>query len=122
MLIIFLMAGKTGCVSALEYIIDVTFAAFNIGMLAFQLKGRKVMIKSGRFPTGGLVASTTILPKLSFMFVILLMAGIAGSFSAFEYTIDMTFGAFHINMFTFQLESGQVVIKSSGFPPRGAVA
>ena len=73
MLIILLMTGKTGRVSTLKHLIDVAVNAFHFGMLAFQLKSRKVVIKGSRFPTRGLVTGAAILPELSIMLIIFLV-------------------------------------------------
>ena len=73
--VITLVAGITigGC--ALKDIVNVTFCAQGGDVHTSQFESRKIMVKRGRLPGRGGMTDTAVLPKLTIMMVILLMAG-----------------------------------------------
>ena len=78
------MAVGTLLRCALENIIDVAFFASHRDVRACQFEGRKVMVKSGRFPGSCFVASAAVLPKFTGMRIIFLVTGKTRSGCALE--------------------------------------
>jgi len=62
------------------------------------------------------MAGSAILSKLSIVFIILLVAGIAVSGGTLENMINMTVTACNVDMFPRQLECRQVMVKFGGCP------
>lgn len=69
------MAGGAVLWSSFEYIILMAILTGNVGMFAIQLEGEFRMVNLGRFPTLRCMTSFALCAKLSFMHIILLMAG-----------------------------------------------
>lgn len=114
-LIVFLMAGEAIAGRALENIVDMAIAAFRFGVFAFQLESGQVVVKSGRLPGSGFVASAAIFPKLAFVGIVFLVACAAVSGRRLEISsglrVQVAFVARRAHMFAFQLESDSAVIE-----------
>ena len=121
MRIIVLVAGKAVGGGTLEDIIDVTGRAQHGRMRAGQFEGRQIVVKRGSGPGLGAVACGAVLPKLTIMMVVQLVAGKAVGGGTLEDVIDVTFSAQHIGVCSSQLESRQVMIKRGSGPGLGAV-
>jgi hypothetical protein len=115
MRIIFLMAGKTGRGRALENLINMASRAFNFGVFAFQLEGRPVVVKRGRFPTCRLVTGAAFFPKFAFVRIILQVTSGAIRRGRFEIGHGprggMAFFASQARVFPGQLEGDPIVVK-----------
>ena len=85
-------------------------------MGAGQWKLRAIMVKVHMVPTGGVMTDRTILPILSIMRVVLLMARITILRRTFELIIHMAGFARDAHMLSFQFEGRQIVIKFGGPP------
>lgn len=109
-----------GC--AFEDVVFVTVGAGHIGMSAFQLEGRQVVVKGGVFPVFGGVAGGAIGAKLTVVMVVFGVAVNALAGCAFEEVVFMAVITGHVGVFPFQLESGKVMVKGGRFPGFGRVA
>jgi hypothetical protein len=114
MLIIFLVAGKTGAIRALEDVVKVAIGTLHIQMLALQFEGRKVMIEGGRFPTADTVTGAAILAQPGFVRIIFAVAIKTLDRRGFKICraarIGMAVRAGRSKVFAFQLESRQIVV------------
>lgn len=77
------------------------------------------MVKRRALPRSGSMTLGAIRAKLSVMFIVLLMAGIAVLRRTFEYAIDMTTYTSHANVRAGQLECRVVMVESRRFPRAG---
>jgi hypothetical protein len=80
------------------------------------------VIEIGRQPAGGGVTGGAVLTELAFVFIILLMAGIAIGWCALEDVVDMAILASHVDMLTIQLEGRQIVVEGGREPAVGGMA
>ncbi len=97
-------------------IVDMAGGAGDIDVRAGQLEGSQVVIETGPSPAGGCMAAGAILAQRALMLIILLMAGIAGSWCALVNIIDMAGCAGHCRMCACQFESSQIVIETGPGP------
>ncbi len=79
------------------------FAAY-LSMRARQREAGAGVVKGCAFPTLWGVAAGTVGAKLSLVFIIFLMTGIAILGGAFEDIVDMALFTIHFCMFAFQFE------------------
>ena len=75
-----------------------------------------IVVEGRIFPTGRVMAGSTIGAVFTIMLVVLPVAGITVSGGTSEDTVLMTGFTFHFGVFTLQLEYGQVVIELRGLP------
>ena len=90
---------------ALEYIINMAFLADNSSMCTIQLEGRKVVVKSGGFPSIDGMTGAALLSKFAVVVIVFLVTGKTIGRRAFEDIIDVAIRAFCFGVFAFQLES-----------------
>jgi len=113
--IILLVAGIAifGC--ALKDLIFVASITLHLGVFAIQLESRKIMVKTGGFPTGGFMAGAAFFSKLAFMRIVFLMACAAVCGQGFEIgrslRIEMALITNQPLVFAFQLEGCLAMIK-----------
>ena len=82
-----------------------TFFAGHRDVLAIQLEGRKVMVKSGGLPATGGMAGAAVLPKSTVVVIVFLVTGKTGAGCTLEHVVNVTVCAFYFGVFAFQLES-----------------
>lgn len=116
MIVVLLVAGITVGGGAFEYVIDMATLTGHLDMFAGQLKGEQVVIHIGRQPAGAGVASGAVCAKLTVVFIVFLVAGIAVGRRTPENMVDMTTLADYVRVFTIQLEEGQVVVEGGRRP------
>ncbi len=106
MSVILLVAEITigGC--TLKVVIDMTVLTGNRGVFAGQFEGEQIVIDVDWQPASGGVAGGAICSELVFVFIILLMAGIAISRCALVDVIDMAIPTSDGDMLTGQFECG----------------
>jgi hypothetical protein len=85
-------------------------------VLARQWKGTQVVIEIGILPIRGVMTSGAIRAKLTIMFIILLVAGVAIHRGAFELSIHMAGLTINFCVFAFQFECREIVIELCGCP------
>ena len=96
--------------------------ACQAGMSPRQGKVAATVIKLRIVPIGGGMAGRTVGAKFPFVFIILLVTGIAVRGRAFELAINMTRLAIDFGVLTLQLKRGQVVIERCRRPTIDSVA
>ena len=72
--IILLVAGIAIFRCSLKYVIFVASITLHSDMFAFQLEGRKIMVKTGRLPAGRLMAGATFFSEFAFVRIVFQMA------------------------------------------------
>ena len=92
------------------------------GMFSGQFKADRIMIECGRAPTGSGVTGGAIRTQLTFMGIILGMAGITICGGSFEYQIIMAARTSHAGMRPGQRKGSRTMAKGGGRPTRGSVA
>ena len=80
------------------------------------------MVETRREPAGGCVTGRTVCAKLTGVLVVVSMTGITIGRRALENVVDMATGASHLDMFTSQLESQQIMVEIRRKPACGCVA
>lgn len=110
------MAGITVGRGALEDFVDMAVRARNLVVFTCQYEGCQVVVKGCRQPARGGVAKRTIGSKLTEMFVILAMTGMAIRGCTLEGAINVTCSACHDGMLPGQLKCRCGMIKSGGEP------
>ena len=98
------MAAGANLGGAFEDIIHMALFTGNIGMPTKQLEARKIMIKSGSFPTACFMTGAAILSKLTIMLVILLVTTKTGCGRTLEDTILMAVLTLLLDVFSIQFE------------------
>ena len=91
-------------------------------MRTSQLKDRTVVVKIGRLPGLGTMATFTLLTQCTLVRIIIDVTAITGRWRTFEDIIEVAALAQHIDMSAGQLKERQVVVKIGWFPSLGGVA
>ena len=107
--------------SALKYPVYVAISAPYIHMRAGQLKSCQAVVESGVRPIRRIVTRFADSTKRSVVLVILLVAGIAIFWRAFE-AVYVALFARHIHMLTFERKVSQTMVKRGWFPAIRGVA
>jgi len=115
------VTGGTRLRSALKYPVYVAISAPYIHMRASQMKSCQAVVEGGVRPIRRIVTRFADSTKRSVVLVILLVAGIAIFWRAFE-AVYVALFARHIYMLAFEREVSQAVVKLSRFPANGCVA
>jgi hypothetical protein len=114
--IVLAVAVHTCLRRALEDIVDMALGAFDVYVLAGQLKDREVVIVGRLLPVVRRMALGAVCAERALVRIVLPMAVNALLRCAFEDVVDVALGTFYIHMFASQLEDGLVVVKDGLFP------
>ncbi len=120
-MVIFLVTANTAQGRTLENVVHMTHSAQHSRMCTGQFESCQVVVKNSPAPGFGCMASRTILAQCSVVHIILLMAGKAIGWRAFEDFVDVTFCAEHTRMCPRQLKSRQIMIKRGPTPGLGGM-
>jgi hypothetical protein len=118
MLVIFFVAGNTGCLQLfLVNIAFVTAGTFQFKVFPAQwIFGLLGMIENDFFPAFLDMTGFALWSEIAFVLVVFFVARVTQLWGFFVLVINVTFLASDIGVFAQQLEVGFVVVKSCGFP------
>ena len=98
------VTGSTVLRRAFEDSVDMAILTGHSCMLTIKVEGKLRVVHFRRLPTFGRVTASALIAKLTFVSVILGMAGGTILRRAFEDTVHMTILASHCRMFSIQME------------------
>jgi hypothetical protein len=114
--VVFFVAGITIHGGVFKGRRQVAFLAFHRGMFPYERKPRLVVVEQRFLPRPVIVTVPALRALLSFVLVVLLMAGVAVHRGILVTVLRMACFAGHVGMLSPKRILGLVVIESNGFP------